>query len=79
MEKDTKENNAEKENNIQSNNDMSSSVIDYECNRSYDQPCIVYKFQARPPYEGFVLILVIVVIAILLIWWLYSKLKASEQ
>ncbi len=32
--------------------------------------CTVYKFRSRPPYEGYVLILSIVVIAIILIWWL---------
>ena len=40
-----------------------------------DQPiqsCTIYKFQARPPYEGFVLILVIIIIIILLIWLLIS-------
>jgi len=34
--------------------------------------CTVYKFQSRPPYEGFVLILLIVILAILFIWWLRS-------
>lgn len=58
--------------------DNTSTIADYT-NKDNDQSCIVYKFQSRPPYEGFVLILVIVVISILLIWWLNSKLKASEQ
>ena len=58
---------------------LSSTIADHSGKNSSDQACIVYKFQSRPPYEGFVLILVIVVIAILLLWWLNSKLKASEQ
>jgi hypothetical protein len=56
-----------------------STIADYSGKSSSDQAPIVYKFQSRPPYEGFLLILVIVVVAILLIWWLNSKLKASEQ
>jgi hypothetical protein len=59
-------------------NDNTSTIADYS-SKNNDHTCIVYKFRSRPPYEGFVLILVIVVIAILLIWWLNSKLKASEQ
>ncbi len=86
----SKENN--KENNNQNTNqknntnqktndtyDTSSTIVDHSGKHNQDQACIVYKFQSRPPYEGFVLILVIIVIAILLIWWLSSKLKASEQ
>ena len=46
-----------------------------EPNEIIENDCIVYKFEARPPYEGFVLVLVIVVVAILLIWWLYSKIR----
>lgn len=60
-------------------NDNTSTIADYTSKNTDDQTLIVYKFQSRPPYEGFVLILVIVVISILLIWWLNSKLKASEQ
>lgn len=60
------------------NNDMTSTIPDHSIKGS-DQTCIVYKFQSRPPYEGFVLILVIVIVAILLLWWLNSTLKASEQ
>lgn len=56
-----------------------STIIDHIGKGSSDQACIVYKFQSRPPYEGFVLILVIVVIAILLLWWLNGKLQASEN
>jgi hypothetical protein len=33
--------------------------------------CIVYKFRSRPPYEGFVFVLIILVILILLIYWLF--------
>ena len=58
--------------------DTTSTIPDHSIKGS-DQACIVYKFQSRPPYEGFVLILVIVLLAILLIWWLNTKLKASEQ
>lgn len=47
--------------------------------RNLDQSCIIYKFQSRPPYEGFVLILVIVLISILFIWWLNTKLKCSNE
>ena len=57
---------------------VTSTIADHSGNNS-TQSCVVYKFQSRPPYEGFILILVIVVIAILFIWWLNSKLKASEQ
>lgn len=46
-------------------------------NDEYNQTCVVYKFQSRPPYEGFILILVIVVIIVLLLWWLNSKLKVD--
>lgn len=58
--------------------DTISSIPDHSI-RPTDQACIIYKFHSRPPYEGFVLILVIVIIAILLLWWLNSKLKASDQ
>lgn len=55
-----------------------STIVDHPGpNLSANQSCIVYKFRSRPPYEGFVLILIIVVISILLIWWLNSKLKAD--
>lgn len=60
-------------------NDNTSTIIDHNSRNNNDQTCIVYKFQSRPPYEGFVLILIIVVVAILLLWWLNSKLKASES
>jgi len=73
MEKDTtepKNNNDEK---IEKYDTASSSIADHSGKSSSDQACIVYKFQSRPPYEGFVLILVIVVIIVLLIWWLTSK------
>jgi hypothetical protein len=35
--------------------------------------CVVYKFTSRPPYEGFILILIIVLLTAILIWWLNSK------
>jgi hypothetical protein len=58
--------------------DTMSSIPDHSV-KPTEQGCIVYKFQSRPPYEGFVLILIIVIIAIILLWWLNTKLKASEQ
>lgn len=61
-----------------SKHDTSSTIADHSGKSSSDQACIVYKFQSRPPYEGFILILVIVVVAILLLWWLNGKLKALE-
>ena len=33
-------------------------------------PCIVYKFQSRPPYEGFILILVILMFIVIFVWWI---------
>lgn len=54
--------------------DTISTIPDHSV-KTTNQACIVYKFQSRPPYEGFILILVIVVISILLIWWLNSKLN----
>lgn len=56
-----------------------STVADHTSRHNSDQTCVVYKFQSRPPYEGFILILIIVVIAIVLIWWLNARLKASES
>jgi hypothetical protein len=41
------------------------------------QSCTIYKFQARPPYEGFVLILIIIIIIILFIWLLISGICKS--
>ncbi|VBB18456.1 hypothetical protein YASMINEVIRUS_919 [Yasminevirus sp. GU-2018] len=57
--------------------DTTSTIPDHSTKVS-DQACIVYKFRSRPPYEGFILILAIVVITVLLLWWLNSGLKASE-
>lgn len=42
--------------------------------RNNSGSCTIYKFQSRPPYEGFVLILIIVLCAILFLWWLNRKL-----
>ena len=50
-------------------NNYASTIADHTT--THNEPCIVYKFQSRPPYEGFVLILVIMVIITLLIWYLY--------
>jgi len=52
-----------------------STVIDHNNKYNTDNSCIVYKFQSRPPYEGFVLTLVIVIVIILLLWWLNTKLS----
>ena len=55
-----------------------STIMDHPgTSQSGNHSCVVYKFRSRPPYEGFILILLIVVISILLIWWLNSKLKAD--
>lgn len=51
-----------------------STVADYTT-KNNEEPCIVYKFQSRPPYEGFILILIIVLIAILFLWWLNCKIN----
>jgi hypothetical protein len=59
--------------------DALSTIADHNGKSSADQACIVYKFQSRPPYEGFILILVIIVLSIILLWWLNGKLKASKQ
>lgn len=62
-------------NNFNENNKFSvtSSIPDHSVHLT-DKTCIVYKFQSRPPYEGFILILTIIVIIVLLLWWLNSKL-----
>jgi len=58
-------------------NDESSSPM-MDSRRYRNDSCIVYKFHSRPPYEGFVLILLIVIISIILIWWLHSP-TSNEQ
>lgn len=55
-----------------SKDELTSTVMDYKPESNNDS-CIIYKFQSRPPYEGFILILLIVLIAILFIWWLNNK------
>lgn len=50
--------------------DKTTTVADYNADNN---ACVVYKFQSRPPYEGFILITIIVIIAILLIWWLTTR------
>jgi hypothetical protein len=70
--------NNENNRHINHNNDNTTTIPDHSVKGS-DQTCIVYKFQSRPPYEGFILILVIVIISILLIWWLSQSFKAAEQ
>jgi hypothetical protein len=49
--------------------DQNTSLRDDDDNKS----CIIYKFQSRPPFEGFILILIIIMISILFIWWLNKK------
>ncbi len=41
--------------------------------REKHRPCIVYKFTSRPPYEGFILMLIIVIISIMFTWWLLKS------
>lgn len=40
--------------------------------------CVVYKFRSRPPYEGFVLILLIVLLTALLLWWLNGRFSSES-
>lgn len=57
-------------------NDTTSltTIVDHVQDRDDgSSSCVVYKFRSRPPYEGFVLILLIVLIAILFLWWLNSR------
>lgn len=59
------------------NNDTTSltTIVDHVQDRAdYSaSSCVVYKFRSRPPYEGFILILLIVLITTLFIWWLNSR------
>ncbi len=48
---------------------IDGTIIDGKIDKN--NSCVVYKFRSRPPYEGYILILSIVVIAIILIWWLH--------
>jgi hypothetical protein len=53
---------------------VTTTIIDHIQDRpEHSNQCVVYKFRSRPPYEGFILILVIVLLTALLIWWLNSK------
>lgn len=53
---------------------VTTTIIDHVQDRpESSNHCVVYKFRSRPPYEGFILILVIVLLTALLIWWLNSK------
>ena len=65
----------------ESKNDKSSittTVADHIQDKSSDDnTCVVYKFRSRPPYEGFILILVIVLITVLFIWWLNGKFSSE--
>jgi hypothetical protein len=62
------------------NSIMTTTIADHIQDRHYDNTntCVVYKFKSRPPYEGFILILVIVLITVLFIWWLNGKFSPSE-
>ena len=44
--------------------------MDNKYNDKNSNKCIVYKFRSRPPYEGFILLLIIVLITIIIIKWL---------
>lgn len=56
--------------------DTVSSIPDH-CEKNIEHSCVIYKFQSRPPYEGFVLILLIVIITTILIWWLHTKIPKT--
>lgn len=57
-------------NNTISMDTITSTIVNHDHKKDINRSCVIYKFNARPPYEGFILILLIVVIAILLIYWL---------
>ena len=52
-----------------------ADYVQYDNNKDdiHSNSCVVYKFRSRPPYEGFVLILFIVLITVLFIWWLNNR------
>lgn len=50
-----------------------STIMDFNSNKSKEQSCVIYRFHSRPPYEGFILILVTIIIIILFIWFLNNK------
>ena len=56
---------------------MSSSITsptdEINGDNNLNSSCVVYKFQSRPPYEGFILLLFIIIIIVLLLWFLYYK------
>ena len=55
-------------------NTITTTIVDHIQERpEHSNHCVVYKFRSRPPYEGFILILVIVLLTALFIWWLNSK------
>lgn len=62
------------------NSTITTTIVDHIQDRNNDNAntCVVYKFRSRPPYEGFVLILVIVLLTVLFIWWLNNKFTISE-
>lgn len=68
-------NNRESNNRIDSKTDsITTTIIDHVQDRpEHSNQCVVYKFRSRPPYEGFILILIIVILTALFIWWLNSK------
>lgn len=71
MSKASKSNKIDKETKTDS---VTTTIIDHVQDRpEHSNQCVVYKFRSRPPYEGFILILIIVLLTALLIWWLNSK------
>lgn len=53
---------------------ITTTIVDYKPDTTESTgSCVVYKFRSRPPYEGFILILVIVLITALFLWWLNSR------
>jgi hypothetical protein len=55
-----------------------STIVDYDDTHENESTCVVYKFQSRPPYEGFVLLLLIIIIVILLIYFLIVRFNGNK-
>lgn len=75
---DIKSNKSNKSDKSDKSNNSSKTLTTTVLDHSQDSPevsgsCVVYKFRSRPPYEGFILILVIILITALFLWWLNSK------
>ena len=60
---------------LEEENITTTTIADYRPDGSEESTgsCVVYKFRSRPPYEGFILILIIVLITVFFLWWLNSK------